>query len=160
MTRGGNAHMLGLIKQFFGASLAVDESQVAEDTTARIPLATCALLLEMAHADEEFSEVEETNIISGLKEQFGLSDELVDDLIKVAEKERRESIDLWGFAHLIGEHYPEQQKIKVVEILWRIVYADGKIDMHEEYLVRKLSYLLGLKHDQLIAAKLKALGKK
>ncbi|MEE9224788.1 MAG: TerB family tellurite resistance protein [Bacteroidota bacterium] len=152
--------MLDLIKQFFGTSMAVvEDSQREENIEDRLPLATCALLLEMAHADQEFSEVEKNTIISLLAAQFHLSDEVVNDLMRVAEKERRESTDLWGFTHLIDARYSEKQKVKVVEILWRVVYSDGKVDMHEEYLVRKLSYLLGLKHEQLIEAKLRAMGK-
>jgi len=151
--------MLDLINQFFGKSMSVEESEGEELTDERIPLATCALLLEMAHADQEFNEVERNAITSILAEQFHLSQEMVNELVSVAERERRLSTDLWGFTHLIDARYSEKQKIKVVEILWKVVYADGKVDMHEEYLVRKLSYLLGLKHAQLIEAKLRAVGK-
>ena len=148
--------MFKQIEDFFGKRMAVEGSKREEELTERLPLATCALLLEMAHADEEFSDVEKHAIVSLVKEQFNLSDQLVEELIEVAERERRESIDLWGFAHLIDSRYSEEQKVRVVEILWKVVFADGKVDMHEEYLVRKLAYLLGLEHEHLIEAKLRA----
>ena len=64
---------------------------------------------------------------------------------------------MWQFTDLISQNYTEAEKIRVVELLWKLIYSDGKLDQHEDYLVHRLSSLLGLHHKQLIAAKLKAL---
>ena len=74
-----------------------------------------------------------------------------------AREELRESKDLWKFTNAINQHYEREEKIRVVELLWQIVYADGKLDRHENYLMHKLGRLLNLKHSQLIDAKLKVL---
>jgi uncharacterized tellurite resistance protein B-like protein len=66
-------------------------------------------------------------------------------------------VDLWQFTKLINENYSNEEKIKIIEILWQIVYVDGKMDQHEHYLMNKLQNLLRLTHDQLITAKLKVL---
>ena len=66
-------------------------------------------------------------------------------------------MDLWQFARLINENYSPDEKIEIIEILWRMVFVDGKMDRYEHYLMNKLKNLLRLSHDQLIAAKLKVL---
>ena len=81
-------------------------------------------------------------------------------LMASADKALEESVDLWQFAQLINENYTPEEKIAIIETLWRIVYVDGKMDDHEHYLMNKLSNLLRLSHDQLIDAKLKVLKKK
>lgn len=70
-----------------------------------------------------------------------------------------ESVDLWQFADLINKNYTPDEKVAIIEILWQIVYVDGKMDEHEHYLMNKLSSLLRLSHNQLIDAKLKVLKK-
>jgi uncharacterized tellurite resistance protein B-like protein len=66
-------------------------------------------------------------------------------------------VDLWQFASLINANYSNEEKIEIIETLWRIVYVDGKMDEHEHYLMNKLQNLLRLTHEQLITAKLKVL---
>lgn len=120
-------------------------------------IATCALFLEIANIDDEFSNEERDSILSLIKTEYGLSDENALELARRAMSELEGSIDLWGFTNLINENYTEAEKIRVVELLWRIVYADGKLDAHEDFLIHKLAKLLRLKHKQLIAAKLRVL---
>ena len=74
-----------------------------------------------------------------------------------ANRELEESVDLWQFARLINENYTPAEKLAIMEMLWQIVFVDGKMDDHEHYLMGKLSNLLRLSHDQLIEAKLKVL---
>jgi uncharacterized tellurite resistance protein B-like protein len=148
--------MINLVKKFFGKSAFTDpDKENAHD----VRLATCALFLEMANIDGEFSKEEQENIISMLKEKFQLSDEYTSELMKSSQKELEGSIDLWQFTNLVNENYSRDEKINIVEMIWKIVYADGKLDKHEDYLVHKLGKLLRLSHKELINAKLKVLGK-
>ena len=124
---------------------------------SNILIATCALLLEMAQADGEFSETEKKNLLKILQQDYGLSGELAGELTETAQKELAESIDLWQFTNEINEHYSREEKLKVIEQIWKIVYADGTLEMHEDYLVHKLAKLLNIKHDLLIDAKLNVL---
>ena len=66
-------------------------------------------------------------------------------------------MDYWQFARLINENYTMDEKVALIEMLWRIVYLDGNLDKHEDYLMHKLSRLLRLHHKQLIDAKKKVL---
>jgi uncharacterized tellurite resistance protein B-like protein len=149
--------MLDTIKRFFDK--APDKgSSVANQTTVRdTRVATCALFVEIARIDEKFTDAEMETILSILKEKYGLSQEHADALVAEAEKELEKSVDLWRFASLINANYSNEEKIEIIETLWRIVFVDGKMSEHEHYLMGKLQNLLRLTHDQLIAAKLKIL---
>jgi len=148
--------MLSKISDFFNSNINTASTESAEEKSERISLATCALLLEMAHADSEFGEEEKNLIISILKDKFSLSNSDASELIDLANLERKESLDLWQFTHLINENFSRQDKFDVLKILWSVVYADGKVDMHEEYLMRKLSNLLDMEHRDMIESKIQA----
>lgn len=147
--------MIDLVKKFFGKSSHDNSSNQRRQTTHDIRIATCALLLEMSNIDGEFSALERENIISILKKDFDLSDEYTTTLLEASNEELKGSIDLWQFTNLINQNYSMEEKIRVIETVWDIVYADGKLDKHEDYLVHKLANLLRLTHKQLIEAKLK-----
>ena len=147
--------MLDIIKRYFNKSTAEVSKDTNQKATHDIRVATCALFVEIARIDENFTEAEMESIISILKEKYGLSRELADALIEEANKELDDSVDLWQFARLINENYSTDEKIEIVETLWQIVYIDGKMDQYEHYLMSKLKNLLRLTHGQLIDAKLK-----
>ena len=149
--------MLDIAKRFFGKVTENSSKPAAEQSEHDIRVATCALLVEIARIDEKFTQSEMETILSILKEKYGLSPEHADALIAEAEKELEESVDLWQFARLINENYTNDEKIEIIEILWRVVYVDGKMDQYEHYLMSKLKNLLRLSHNQLIDAKLKVL---
>jgi len=155
VTWPGNQEMIDLVKKFFGKSSQDDSSNQRRQTTHDIRIATCALLLEMSNIDGEFSALERENIISILKRDFDLSDIYAATLLEASNEELKGSIDLWQFTNLINQNYSMEEKIRVIETVWDIVYADGKLDKHEDYLVHKLANLLRLTHKQLIEAKLK-----
>ena len=149
--------MHDILKKFLKKNTAENHDVKDNNSNSRIEVASCALLLEMANADEEFSEIERENILNLLKKDFNLSDEDAQELIEATNKELKERIDLWHFTNLINVNYSTQEKIRVIETVWRVIYADGKLDAHEDYLVHKLGTLLKLSHKDLIDAKLKVL---
>ncbi len=149
--------MLDVVKRFF-SKITEDESKtIDEERNHDTRVATCALFVEMARIDETFTQAEMETILSILKEKYGLSREHADALIAEADKALDESVDLWQFARLINENYSNEEKIEIIETLWKIVYVDGKMDKYEHYLMNKLATLLRLSHEQLIDAKLKVL---
>jgi uncharacterized tellurite resistance protein B-like protein len=145
--------MMDIVKTFFQKAPVEEERK--GDREQKIQVATCALLLEVANSDDEFSEIERENIVRILEEDFGLSDEYAQELIDLGEKERKDRIDLWGLTRLINENYSLEEKIRVIEMVWKVIYADGRLDKYEDHLAHKLSTLLKLEHKQLIDAKLK-----
>ncbi len=148
--------MIDLVKKYFGRR-ARDEGDQDVDASHDIHIATCALLLEMANIDGEFSDSERNGIISILKRDYQLSEKHALELIKASNKELDGSVDLWKFTNLINRNYPLEEKIQIIEMVWKIAYTDRKLDKYEDYLVHKLAKLLHLTHKQLIEAKLKVI---
>jgi uncharacterized tellurite resistance protein B-like protein len=111
----------------------------------------------MARIDGEFSDTERDHIIQALKKDYELADDYIDGLLEASEEELKGSIDLWRFTNLINQNYTLEEKIQVIEMTWRLAYADGNLDKHEDYLAHKLANLLRLNHKQLIEAKLRVI---
>jgi uncharacterized tellurite resistance protein B-like protein len=149
--------MIDLLKKVFTKTTNGASTGKSVRTSPDVRLATCALLLEMANIDGRFSKLEKERIVELLRNNYQLSAEHAAALMKAAEDELEKSIDLWQFAKLINENYSTEEKIKVIETVWQVVYTDGILDKHEDYLVHKLANLLRLSHKQLIDAKLKVL---
>jgi len=147
--------MIDLVKKFFGKSTMDSPGDQEGEKSHDIRVATCALLIEMSNIDGEFSESEREGIISVLKKDYDLSDENAIALIEASNEELKGSIDLWQFTNLINQNYSMEEKLWIIETVWRIAYTDGKLDKHEDYLVHKLAKLLRLTHKQLIEAKLR-----
>jgi uncharacterized tellurite resistance protein B-like protein len=149
--------MLDIVKRFFSKTESETAKNSDQATEHDVRVAACALFVEMARIDEKFTEAEMDTILSIVQERYGLSREHADALVAEADKELDKSVDLWQFARLINENYSIDEKIEIIELLWRMVFVDGKMDRYEHYLMNKLKNLLRLSHDQLIAAKIKVL---
>lgn len=135
--------MLDAIRSFFGASM-VPESPEEEVGEQDVRLAACALLIEIAHADEEFTEDEEQHLVSAMRREYGLEEEEADQLLELADQARASAVDLWQFTKLIKQNYSLGQKMVLVEVMWGLVYADGQLSSHEESLMRRVCHLLDL----------------
>ena len=149
--------MIDIFKRFFSTAAEDGRNPTGQDNERDVIVAIGALFLEMGRIDETFTEQETAKVISILTNKYGLSGEDADALLDEADRELKESVDLWQFARVINDRYSIAKKEKLIERLWQIVYVDGKMDKYEHYLMNKLSKLLGLSHKQLIDAKLKVL---
>jgi uncharacterized tellurite resistance protein B-like protein len=140
--------MLEAIKKFFENSMGGSGSAEPQETPADerdLKLAACALLLEIAYADDEFTEDERDHLEQAVRRGFGIDQVEAEQLISLAEQERKQAVDLWQFTNLIAKSYTVGQKMVLAEMMWGLVYADGMLDSHEAYLMRKITHLLGLK---------------
>jgi uncharacterized tellurite resistance protein B-like protein len=149
--------MLDSLKHFFNKDAGEESHKGDRQSAHDVRVATCALFVEMARIDDKFTPAETETILSILQSKYGLSREHADALLAEADQELEQSVDLWQFAKLINDNYSIDEKIEIIETLWRMVYVDGKMDRYEHYLMNKLKNLLRLSHDQLINAKLKVL---
>lgn len=143
--------MIKRLLQVFRPSVA----QGAMSPVARIPLAAAVLLLEVAHADGDYHIDEEALIGSLLKTHFSVADDLLIELLELAEETRNNSSDLHQFTRDINKAFTQPEKEQIIEAIWTLVYADGRLDHFEEALMRQLGALIGLSHRQLIDAKLR-----
>ena len=135
--------MLDAIKSFFSATMEPEtpEEEVGEED---VRLAACALLIEIAHADDDFTEDERQHLSSAVRRQYGLEDQEAEQLIELAEQARGNAVDLWQFTKLIKQNYSLGQKMVLVEVMWGLVYSDGELSSHEESLMRRVCHLLDL----------------
>jgi uncharacterized tellurite resistance protein B-like protein len=129
-----------------------------DGATKRLHLAACALLLELAHADDEFSDVERMHIEAVLRRHFDLDETEAVELMALAESEREAGGDLYHFARMIRSGYDLGQKTLLAEVMWGLILADGRIARHEAYLLRKISNLLDLERGYLSEARDRAVG--
>lgn len=134
---------------------AARESARAETQPEVDPLhlAACALLLEVAWADGEFTDDERAHLERVLERHFSLPPEAGRQLIELADRERRQSIDHFKFTSTLRQGYDLGQKMVLAEVMWGLVLADGTIAEHEHYLTRKIANMLDLEPGYLSSAK-------
>jgi uncharacterized tellurite resistance protein B-like protein len=143
--------MLDTIRSLFGKG--GNASEPARADVNPLHLAACALLLEIAYADGEFSEPERRHLEDVLGRHFGLSADDGRRLMALAEEERQRAVDHFRFTSVLQKNYDVGQKMVLAEVMWGLVLADGTIAEHEHYLTRKIANLLDLPPAYLSTAK-------
>jgi len=144
--------MLDAIRSLFAGRTDASASRETPDVDP-VHLAACALLLEVAYADGEFSAPERKHLEDVMARHFGLSGEEGQRLLAIAEEERQKSVDHFRFTSVLQQNYDLGQKMVLAEVMWGLVLADGQIAEHEHYLTRKISNLLELPPGYLSSAK-------
>jgi uncharacterized tellurite resistance protein B-like protein len=153
--------MIESIRNFFSRTMqptegATEDPEASEEERHRLHVAACALLLELAHADDTFTEGEREHVEVVVRRHLDVDEETAKGLLELAEMERKSAIDLYQFTSLIRENYDLGQKTLLAEIMWGVVLADGNIDKDESYLLRKIANLLDLKPGYLSHARRRA----
>ncbi len=131
-----------------------------EDREAALRMATAVLMLDVARADHVFEESEFDRVLRLIETHFGLSPEEAAELVNEAGDKAEELVSVHDFTQLLHEHLNENEKARIIALLWQIAYADGQLDKYEDSLVLKISDLLyvsrgkvmRLKHDAELAA--------
>ena len=144
--------MLASIRQFFEDRLATGPE--AKDPH-RVEVATAALLVEVMRLDGA-SQAERDAVLAAVERTFGLAKDEAAAIVALADAEVRESVGYYQFTSLINQHYSSEEKARIVELMWRVAYADATLSAHEQHVIRKLADLLHVAHGDYIAAKLKA----
>jgi len=142
--------MLNAIKSFFEEKIKNYEEQ---DSDHALKLGTAALMIEMMLNDGETHEKEESVLKQRLQETFELSESETHDLFELGHNEIKEAVDFHQFTTLIARDFSQPEKIKIIENLWAVAYADNHIDPYEELLVRRISDLIFVSHADFINAK-------
>lgn len=148
--------MITKLQQFFNKYL-LENTEETIPLDHRLQLACAALMVEMVHVDDEFTNDEEVRLKHLLKKRFELNAEELASLIELAHDKNHEATDYHEFTSLLNEHYSQQQKIQLIEDLWQLAYADQQLDKFEEHLLRRLADLLHVPHQDFIRTKHKTL---
>ena len=148
--------MLKKIKGYiseFGNQSSDSENQEEKEKNI-INNACAALLIETALADKVFNTEEIDSMKKTLREVYGIDEKDLDELISESEKKVSESTSLYEYTRLINDLCDYQDKLKLIQNLWAIAFADKHLDKYEEYLIRKISDLLYVSHSDFIQQKL------
>jgi uncharacterized tellurite resistance protein B-like protein len=135
--------MLDRLKALFAdpKSSQDDEAAFASDD-ARVAVA--ALLVHMIRIDGVVTDDETASIRTALDVQFGLSGSDLDEVLEEARRRDDEAVDLYGFTSTLKTKLSEEERIEVIELLWRAVFADGVVNELEDNMVWRTAELLGV----------------
>jgi uncharacterized tellurite resistance protein B-like protein len=142
--------MQSLIERFFNS---VFESGNEQKPAMSIDLATAVLLIEVSRADFQEDKTEQQTIRKLLLNHLSLTQDEVDILLKNAREEADQLVSLQHITRMMNEQMEQQDKVRVIELMWKVVYADGEMDRYEEHLMRQVSDLLYVSHADFIQAR-------
>ena len=123
----------------FGDDAAVSEGR---DAPGEAHVAAAALMVEAARLDGTFGDAERDRIRTLLVERFQLTPWVAGALLARAERTATESVAWQGFTRAIKDELPPEQRVQVIEMLWEVVYADGRLHDYEASLLRRVAGLL------------------
>lgn len=148
--------MIEVIKQFLQKDREQDSKVSGIDKQHLIKMAAAVLFVEVMHADHKVDKRERQLVKQALQECFSLSGYEAEELLQLAEERVKDVTSLHEFTSILHSRLNNEEKIMLLEQIWRIVLADNNVDKYEEHLVRRIAELLYIKHSDYIRAKLNA----
>jgi uncharacterized tellurite resistance protein B-like protein len=113
-----------------------------ESSDSELHYAAAALLIHVSIQDENFCSSERSELEMCLTEHFYVDKDDVDEVLSRAEQELEDSVDLHVFTRQLAKEYDYEQRKDMVRLLWRIAFADNKIDYYENVIISKIANLL------------------
>ncbi len=118
------------------------ETPVAKSSFDDTKIATAALLVSAATMDDTFGDDEQHQIRGILKASFELTNEEVDDLLALGLKADSDAVDLFGWTRTLKDAYDADARVRLIEDLWEVVYADRHLHEYEANLLRRIAGLI------------------
>ena len=147
--------MLRTLKELFGGLLDPAAPATAPDAHT-LELATAVLLVEVMRAEDGIGDAERQAAMQALQGKFKLSTDEVDTLLAHAEGVARDATDLHQFTSALNAKLDDSAKIRVVEALWSVAFADGRLADHERHMVWRVADLLHVRPGDYAAARTRA----
>ena len=148
--------MIESIKSFFENKLTKKEEEEAPSSAMnRVDLTCAALLVEVMNSDHELDEREHQEFMAVLQQSYNIAESDLEELTQLAKDEAFEATSLYEFTKLINDSYDYEQKVGLIENMWRIAFSDKRLDKYEDHLIRKVSELIYVSHSDFIKTKLK-----
>ncbi|MBV32923.1 MAG: hypothetical protein CMK36_05725 [Porticoccaceae bacterium] len=144
--------MLSSIKSFFEERIVESKN----DRSDNEQLAVAALLVEVMIIDGDIADTELNTIIKSLRELLDIEANDLQELIELSKKEVNTATSLYQFTRQINESYNIDKKLELMTTLWRVAYADGKLDKYEENIIRRIADLIHIRHSEYIKCKVLA----
>jgi uncharacterized tellurite resistance protein B-like protein len=123
-----------------------------------LQLATAVMLVEVMRADATFTADERAAVLHALRDKFALSADEAERLARIAEQTAQQATDLYAFTSRIDERFDMPRKLRIIEHMWRVAYADGRLSEHERHVLWRVADLLHVPQGAYHHARLRAAG--
>lgn len=147
--------MLKLFLDIFTNNVNKNDS-VRDDSNHALELAAAALMFEISQADNNIQQEERQVIHMAIRSEFGLSEQEADTLMTSAKNEVDNAVSLYDFTRVLNKELSQAERKRILELLWKVAFADRIVDKYEEYFIRKIADLLYVSHKDYIKAKHRA----
>lgn len=147
--------MLRTLQDLFDA-FKPEPARTPADEEHALQLACAVLLVEVMRAEPEVRPEERAAVVAALRGKFPLGPDEIERLVELADEKARGANDFFAFTSTLNDRFAHQQKVRIVELMWQVAYADGDLGAHENHLISKVAGLLHVTHGEYIAAKLHA----
>ena len=148
-------HMIKTLGQVLDNLMSGDRPEGETDGPDATRLAAAALLVHASTIDGYVDEAEADRLQEVLKAHYELSDEQMHELIVAAERTERDAVDIYTFTSKLKKALPEEDRLRIIEMMWEIAFADGEIHGYEENLIWRTAELLGIPSRERIRARKK-----
>jgi len=152
--------MLDGLRQFIADVISPTAHQDREFDDTGYRLAAAALLIHVISLDGEPTEIERRKLHGLLESNFGLDPGTADQLIASATRVEGEAVDLYHFTSVILRSVNEEGRLRIVEMMWEVAYADGQISEFEDNVVWRAADLLGVSSRDRIELKHRVAGRR
>ncbi|MET0657114.1 MAG: TerB family tellurite resistance protein [Steroidobacteraceae bacterium] len=150
--------MIANLKKMFEASFGNSGVAGTLSRLEPIPLLTATLLIELTYADFNSAAEEVVMAKRLLASRFGLDEQAVHTLVEQATARAQQAVSLHEFTHRLNQELTPDEKASVIEMLWRLSFADERLDKHEEQLIRRVAGLLHVPDRELLRLREKVRG--
>lgn len=148
--------MLRTLTDLFESLVAPAPAAPAPAAAHALQLATAVMLVEVMRADATFAAEERAAVLAALRTKFDLADDEARRLAELAEATARQATDLFAFTSHIDESFSMEQKIRMIELMWQVAYADGHLAAHERHVMWRIADLLHVPQGAYVNARLRA----
>lgn len=146
--------LMKTLKNLFDGLLAPVTNAVDEEHL--LQLATAVMLVEVMRADSSFHAGEREAVLAALRAKFGLDDDEAARLTELAESQVKAASDWFAFTSRINENFEMPQKLRMIEFMWQVAYADGHLSEHERHVMWRIADLLHIPQGAYVHARMRA----
>jgi uncharacterized tellurite resistance protein B-like protein len=148
--------MLKTLKELFDSLVPPAPGADPRAAEHALQLATAVMLVEVMRADTSFHSSERKAVLMALRDTFTLSDDEAVRLAELAETTVQKATDLFAFTSRINERFEMPQKLRMIEQMWRVAYADGHLNEHERHVLWRIADLLHVPQGAYVHARMRA----
>jgi len=148
--------MLRTLKDLFDSMRPPAPGAAREGDEHALQLATAVLLVEVLRTTPGVGDAERRAVVAALKDKFALADDEGARLLELGEQTARDATDYFAFTSRVNEGFDMPAKLRMIEHMWRVAYADGTLSAHENHVMRKIADLLYIPQGAYVHAKMRA----